>query len=934
MKKFYLFLILLLSTISVTAQTIKGNVSDSTTGEKLVGVTVYSKNHQKGSSTDLDGNFSLSLPEGKSTLEIRYISYKNQIVEINLTSDTVINILLNPVALELSGVTVSATIDRGSTTELIRLQSKSAVVLDGVNSEQFKKTPDSKISDVFKRVSGASIQDNKFIVIRGLNDRYNFGMINGSPLPSSESDKRAFSFDIFPSSMLDGLVIYKTASPDLPGEFSGGVINLSTLEPKDKIHNLQIGLGYNAISTFRPYSTYTKSGIDYLGLGSFDREMPELPSTIDWKLLDKNQKADLAKSMNWNWSTNKSRSSLPIGNISYTVGKDWKFKKTGSLGVVFGWYYQYSETVSNLIRRDFEEQSTGVILKMELKDSLFTSTVLNTGMFNLNWRINENNVIKFRSLYSINSEDKVNIRNGVRECDNDPRQWEKSTNFWYSQNNLSTNQLNGKHEFKKWNFNWNLGLSDVRRDIPNLRRIVYRKYSLLENDTTEKYVAVIQSNGTIPTAAGNMFWSNSNEQIYSGSYNFIIPIKVKKLESEVKFGGWHQLREKDFTSRNFGFSQYKPTGSQFDSQLLLLGPDEIFSPQNLGLLSNGKGGFKLEEATSVDDSYWASSLLNAGYAMLDSKLDKVRLVGGLRVESYNQKFNYVEFGSNLEKKIDTTVVDFLPSVNLIYSFTDKIKLRGGYSRTVSRPEFRELAPFSFYNFIQDNIVSGNTNLKRTIIDNFDLRLEYFPGKGQVVSISGFYKNLINPIELINRTGTSGAPELYFTNVDSAMNLGGELELRTNLGFISHNKILDNLTIYTNVSLIHSEVKLDDFVGSGGTRPLQGQSPYIINCGLFYQTPNKDLNVNLSYNYIGPRIYIVGNVQEPSVWENGRNVLDIQITKTIKEKIELKLNFKDVIAQNQLYFQDLNNNNKYEIGDNRWQEINFGQFISFSFNYKF
>jgi outer membrane receptor protein involved in Fe transport len=263
-----------------------------------------------------------------------------------------------------------------------------------------------------------------------------------------------------------------------------------------------------------------------------------------------------------------------------------------------------------------------------------------------------------------------------------------------------------------------------------------------------------------------------------------------------------------------------------------------------------------------------------------------------------------------------------------------MKLRGGYSKTVSRPEFRELAPFSFYNFVIDNIISGNTNLQRATIDNVDLRLEFFPGSGQIISLSGFYKQFTNPIELINRTGTSGAPELYYTNVSSVSNFGGEMEIRTNLGFISHNKVLDNLTVYTNASLISSEVNLDHFIGSGGRRPLQGQSPYIVNCGLFYQTPKKDFNVNLSYNVIGPRIFIVGNVQEPSVWENGRNVIDLQLTKTFKDdKIELKLNIKDILAQDLVYFQDLNGNRKYDLGDNRWQEINFGQSVSLSFRYK-
>ena len=262
-----------------------------------------------------------------------------------------------------------------------------------------------------------------------------------------------------------------------------------------------------------------------------------------------------------------------------------------------------------------------------------------------------------------------------------------------------------------------------------------------------------------------------------------------------------------------------------------------------------------------------------------------------------------------------------------------MKLRAGYSKTVSRPEFRELAPFSFYNFIQDNIVSGNPYLKRSTIDNIDLRWEFLPKSGQLISLSGFYKNFTNPIELINRTGTSGAPELYFANVESSRNIGAEIELRTDLEFIS--KKLKDLSVYSNASLINSKVNLEHFIGSGGDRPLQGQSPYIVNFGMFYQNVKKDFNINLSYNLIGSRIYIVGNVQEPSVWEKGRNVLDLQFAKTFKDdKIEIKLNIKDILDQDLVYFQDLNSNRKFDNSDNNWQQINFGQTVSLSFKYNF
>lgn len=284
-------------------------------------------------------------------------------------------------------------------------------------------------------------------------------------------------------------------------------------------------------------------------------------------------------------------------------------------------------------------------------------------------------------------------------------------------------------------------------------------------------------------------------------------------------------------------------------------------------------------------------------------------------------------------------MDILPSLNFIYSINKKMNVRLGYYRTLSRPEFRELAPFAFYNYAYDNILSGNPSLKRALIDNLDARFEYFIGNGQLFTVSGFYKHFTNPIELVNRTGVSGAAELYYTNVPEVTNYGFETEYRLKLDVFSENKeqrILSNTTLYTNLSIIRSKVDVSQVNGAtGATRPLQGQSPFIINAGLQYEHPTRNWSVNASYNVIGPRIFIVGNVQEPDVWENSRHVIDLQFSKTFREKFQLKVSLRDVLAQDLIFYQDLNGNKKYDQGtDNTWQETNFGQTLSISLGYKF
>jgi hypothetical protein len=239
-------------------------------------------------------------------------------------------------------------------------------------------------------------------------------LINGAPLPSTESDKKAFSFDIFPSNMLDNLMIIKTATPDLPGEFAGGVIQINTTEPKDKnFQSIQIGGAYNAITTFKNYRTYSGSSLDFLGLGSSDRQIPtSLPSTPTFAALTSAEKANLAKGVNFSWSTTD-KMALPNSSIQYSLGRSYK-KDEKEFGFVLAYSYQNNLQTNTITRREFEEQSTGVVLKMELNDDVYTQTVLNSGMFNASFKLNKKNKFSFKNMYSINSEDRVNIRKGVR----------------------------------------------------------------------------------------------------------------------------------------------------------------------------------------------------------------------------------------------------------------------------------------------------------------------------------------------------------------------------------------------------------------------------------------------------------------------------------------------------------------------------------------
>lgn len=911
---------------------IVGKIVDAKTGETLPGATVLIEGTTKGVSSDFDGNFSLGgLQPGKYILIASYITYDNKkfvdvVVKENDVTD--FNITLDQSSSQTLGeVVVQAEMNKENTNTLFVMQKNNASVSDGISSESIKKTPDRSTSDVLKRVSGASIQDNKFAIIRGMSDRYNAAYLNGSPLPSSESDKRAFAFDIFPAGILDNLIIIKTATPDLPGDFAGGIILINTKNIPDKNSTtVSISGGYNSLTTFKDFKTYKGGKTDWLGIDDGSRQLPEgIPSTKEYSEITLNtDKIEHAKKINYDWSI-QTKKALPNLNLQITQANIFKlFKRDfGSILAI-----TYNNTNNTIIsdRREFEEQGPVVQKFSDYKDSIYSNNILTSLLWNLSYKLNDNNQISLKNLYSINSDDRVIARKGISDASIVATPvWERSNVRFYKQSSIYSGQITGEHFVPKTKIKlkWIGGLSDIIRDVPNLRKMVYQKTTALENDSV-KYSAIIQDEGVIPTSAGSMFFSKTKERIYSIKYEASKTFEIYKTKHEIKLGGFNQYRDRSFEARLLGYSWYKK-GSQIKSykdSLAYLTEDQIFAPTSIGIINGpGKydGGFKLSEATTYIDSYNASSTLNAGFLMIDSRFNKLRFIYGLRIESYMQSlktFN-VEYST---KTRDTTVIDFLPSINAVWSVTEKINIRAAYYRTINRPEFRELAPFNFYDFETNYQISGNEKLQRATINNYDLRFEYYPRKpGQIFSVSAFYKDLTNAIEQI--AGNGQIRSITFENVPKATNVGLELEYRVLLSTIfksDSSRFLNGTTLFTNFSYVKSAVDVSK-LNNVDPRPLQGQSPIIINAGLQYIDSKYDFGISLSYNYVGKRIVTVGNTDEPNIWENPRHVLDLQLSKTFKEKLEIKLNVRDAIAQNLIFYQDINKNGKLDkssLADNK------------------
>jgi outer membrane receptor protein involved in Fe transport len=939
MKLFLAFLLLLISTTFFGQNgSISGSVVDEANGNAMPGANVLIRSIKLSTTTDSDGKYVFrNIKGGSYEVEFSFFGYQSkQISEVIVKNNeiTYLNTNLVEVKNELKEVVITRTKAKTeSIKSLLIAQKNSITVSDGISAETMKRTPDKTTSDVLKRVSGVSIQDNKFVVIRGLNDRYNFASLNGAPLPSSESDRKAFSFDIFPSNMLDNLVITKTASPDMPGEFAGGVISINTKAVPDKnFQSLSYGSGYNTITTFKDQKDYKGSSTDWLG---FDNGARALPATIPSKeafgispdlavqqagLNGKPGAAEIAKTFDTDLSLQDKKFS-PNSNFQYAIGHHFDFGEK-VFGIVFSLSHSLTNNFNEIARNEWNNGSVGVasVLQKAFNDKSYNQQVLTGSLANFSFKLNQNHSFSFKNILSINSNDLVVDRSGKDDVD-DVRILASSIR-WFTSNMIYSGQLNGEHYFpqQKIKANWGAFYSDIQRSIPNLRRNLYLIGDPSSSDPVKSTPrAVISGNGGGADFGGGIFYSESSESLAGGKFDLSHKFEIgEDFLNEIKFGSTIQNRNRDFFARQLNYNQ---SNSNYDNSFELLPDALIFSRENMGLQSSGKNGFTLIDNSAPTDEYGASSDIFASYFMVDNRYKKFRLIWGVRAESFNQKlFSLIVKTDEYPKgevNINTTKRDFLPSANLIYAVNSKQNLRLSYSRTLNRPEFRELAPFLFYDFKERFNGQGNPNLKRSSILNFDLRYEIFPSKGQLFTVSYFNKKFDSPIEVIQQD--LGTPTITYINANKAKVSGVELEFRVLLSSIIKNDyttLLDDFTLFSNIAVIKSEA---DVTGIKGTnpeeplRPLQGQSPYVLNSGLQYMNKDSGLILSANINRSGNRIYIVGSKEKDAIWEKGRTFIDMQVAKSfLKNKLELKLNIQNVLAQDLIFYQN-NYRNTVEYG---------------------
>ncbi|MNK13779.1 TonB-dependent Receptor Plug Domain protein [compost metagenome] len=925
LKKAIITVLFVIISAAVFAQTgkISGKVSDKKTGETLIGVTVKIKGTTKGSSTDVEGRYVIgALAAGKYTIEASYVGYTTKNitdVEVKDGSSTVVDLVMDDSNdQKLNEVVITASVKKESINTLYANQKSSISISSGISAELIRKSPDRNTSEVLKRVSGASIQDNKFIIVRGLSDRYNSAMLNNAVLPNTEVDKKAFSFDILPSNLIDAIVVNKTASADIPGDFSGGVVQVTTKDfPDNPFLNFSLGTSYNTQSAFKDFQKASGSKNGTFGSYNKDRNIPaSFPSRAEYLALPIEGRVALSKQFANNWGYENVKSILgPAFQANYGTTK--VFKDDSRFGTVLSLSYRYDER----LKKSDQKAYTGEALGDQFSDNIYNYNT-NIGAlanFAYSWGTNK---IALKNIYNRVLENQFISREGI----DDSQSKFLRTADYILQRSLISNQLSGNHVLSaesKIKLDWNLNFANTNRKEPGFKRMEYEQ----DGSNSGYTIASVPSSGQADPNLGGNFNSKLNENLYGGSLDITVPVKWFHDNNKIKFGYFGQYRKRDFAARVLGFVR----NGAFDNSLLNLPQDQIFASSNIR-----ENGFVLSDITNGTDAYDANSFLNAGYVMFDGYLtEKLRLGIGARFESYNQKLNSIDNSSN-PLALDTTYVNVLPSANLIYNLTEKANIRLSASQTVGRPEFREIAPFSFYDFNKNATVLGNPKLKQSKTTNFDLGYAVYPSSGQVFSVSAFYKEFELPIEQTLQIGTSGRTFGY-TNSKSATLYGVEMEFRRPLDFIAEE--LSNITFSTNASYMKSEVKVAKTINKTGIRPLQGQSPYLINAGLMYNSKKENsTGVSLLFNRIGKRIWAVGNVQDPDIYENPRNVLDLQLSqKFAKSRAELKLNYSDILNNKAIYYQKVKGSDPNASFDAKKDNINisdrFGSTFSLTFSYK-
>ena len=926
-----------------------GKVYDKTNAEELIGASVYLLNSSTGTITDFNGSYELNeIPKGQQKIICQYISYQNDTLEINISEDVAFNFQLVEETITLGSIDLITKVNRKEESYVVNLQKKSAGMLNTLSKKQMSITGSSNAADAVKNVSGVNVQGGKYVYVRGLSDRYSLVTLNGIALPSLDPNKNSVQMDLIPSNVIDNILVFKTFTPDLPGNFTGGLVDVNTSDFPDSLElNFNYSTGYRSLSNLNSNFTGQKSSsTDWLGYDDGSRDRPSfvqqnginffnpssfadaysyaqtqdlniaemtydefLSSDERWKWLEQarinaNDSLTIAtQSFSNNWNPEKFKSGLNQ-SISFSLGNKYTFGKNQigfNSGVNYKKKYAFYEDAQ--IGR---YKQTGINAETLTAQKIGTESrgdehVFGSVFMNASLRFNQKHKIKFVSMLNQNGQSSARYFSGENRSDAFGLFEEQRTQR-YMERQLKTSQISGTHLFeahKKSELTWNFGHTKSYQNTPDLKVFTNSyEYLMLEDEDTGDFYQ-----DTAPTYSiqPNLYSAPTRYYRFLKENNTNLKIDYKRNLNEEEFIkiGLSYL-EKNRENQEFRYT-YNSNGIGYTNSI-----DDYFSTENtiVGQSINGNGGnaafINVLDNTEIRNQFTAEQIIMSTYIMGTLKpLEVLEVTAGIRLEDTAIQAQSQDASQTIGKLDD---LDFLPALNLKYNIDEGTQIRMSYGRTLARPSFREIAPTAWFDFETSFQFIGNPELKRTLVNNFDLRIEkYLPGAG-LISVSGFYKQFNNPIEQVMNPQAQNV-ELSWRNVQEANVLGMELEYKKK--FVLEEG--EYLTLGFNTSIIHSKTQIDPLElelirafdpEHSATRPMYGQSPYIVN--LYTQYQMAGWNVGANFNVSGKSIVIVqkGAVD---VYEAPKPMLNLKVDKQMSKRTKLSLSASNILSAKRLWY---------------------------------
>nr|WP_068892048.1 TonB-dependent receptor [Pedobacter panaciterrae] len=937
---------------------IAGKVTDAKTGETIPGVTIITTGIATLVRTDVQGDYILKLQPGEYKVEFRYIGYQTKIITgiaVKENGLTTLNIALQPATNQLKDVVITSSYRRESQSALYALQKNSTAITDGISSELISRTPDRNAGDALKRVTGVSVLEGKYAVVRGLSDRYNYTLLNGGLLPSTEPDRRTFSLDLIPAQAIESIIVTKTATADLPGEFAGGVVQVNTKDfPDQDFITLALGSGFYEGQTGKAFLKDQNGKYDWLGYDNGGRALPnelKLNST-ELSQLYPEERFRLSNLLSKGWAPVNSGNAQPIQQLQLGYGKTLNFSNDTKLGIIALGNYRRDQNIDQIERYDlahYQDVSNAgagdsVRFMRSYKEQSYRYLVNAGGLMNVAYQFGKNK-ISVKSMFNRDFETVTTLKEGEKTLDGpNDMAGSRVVDMHPTQKTLLGTQLQGEHKLGQEapvTLTWNIAYNKIRKYEPNQTRMGYLNLYQLDPVRYKDQDYFVPEFGSIESSS--KLFSDLKEDAYNVNFAILTPFKVANQPQIIKAGAFTQFRKREYFTQNLGYfdaargvttpndNQGFPSPFPIDVNQPI---DQILSPENFR-----PGGLVLVNYELPANQYTGGANLASAFANVESNiLDNLRLIYGARVEFYTMSLST---SKELARRLpgsggsgdDQSPVDFiryntdvLPSASAIYSPLPSINVRAAYSKTLTRPEFREVSPYEYFDFVNGYATLGNPDLKRGTIQNLDFRVEWFPTSGEIFSASIFKKDLRDPVEITTQATSETAKfRRYYKNIDAALVWGFEFELRKSLYFGTGPDWLRNITVFGNYSRIHSKIKgkadaiANEVNPELRERPLMGQSPFLLNAGLLVNAFKNTFSFSAAINRSGRRIVVVGTTAEdreaigayPDIYENPRNQLDLQLgQKLFKQRIEIRLNAANLLKNKFIQYQDFDLNGKY------------------------